>query len=144
MENQNVEEIKSKKIYLRRYRKIISNIERLEDKLRLLDERMTTVRSPNLSGMPRGGVPVTSEDMVADKMDLENRIKRLKRKSRKIREEILAEIDNLEDSRYCEVLETYFIDMRPLEYIAEQMGYTERHIYTLYKEALSELVRISK
>lgn len=140
MDEQSIQEIeRNKKWSLRRYRNNLSCVSRLERKLALLDERITTIKSPNFSGMPKGGVPVTIEDLLSDKMDLEKRIKRLKKKGKEIKESILEEIDSLEDSRYCDVLEAYFIDGLSIEKIAENMGYTERHIYTLYKEAISIL-----
>ena len=144
MENQEIQEIEKKKQSLRRYRKNLFCVQRLEEKLVSLDRKITSVRSPNFSGMPRGGVPVTVEELIADKIELEDRIKRLKNKARILKREILEEIDSLEDNRYCEILEGHFIDCLPLELVAEKMGYSERHIYTLYDEAIATLVRISK
>ena len=134
------QQVERKKRSLKRYRKNLACIKRLEDKLDNIEDRLSSIRSTNLSGMPRGGVPVTSADLLADKDDLERRIKRLKQKGENLKERIYEEIDSLEESRYCEVLESYFIDGLTLEDIAEEMGYTERHIYTLYKEAITALV----
>lgn len=143
MDDQTSQEIEAlrykKKQFLRRYRKNVACIERLEKKLVLLDERITSLRSPNLSGMPRGGVPVTIDDLMSDKMDLEDRIKRLKAKSRGLKNAVYEEIDSLEDSRYCEVLEAHFIEGLSFEDIAEEMGYTERHVINLYSEAITLL-----
>lgn len=140
MDDHTVQEIeKRKKKSLKRYRKNLACIKRLEEKLVILDERITAVKSPSLSGMPRGGTPVTLADLVSDKVDLEKRIERLKAKGKKLKSEIYEEIDSLEDSRYCEVLEAHFIEGLTFESIAEEMGYTERHVYTLYSEAISLL-----
>ena len=92
-----------------------------------------------MSGMPRGGVPVTESDMIADKMDLENRIKRLKVKSKNLKSEILEEIDSLDDPRHVAVLEGFFIDCLSMEDIAENEGYTVRHVYSLYHDAVRSL-----
>lgn len=140
MDDHTVQEIeKRKKKSLKRYRKNLACIKRLEEKLVILDERITAVKSPSLSGMPRGGTPVTLVDLVSDKVDLEKRIERLKAKGKKLKSEIYEEIDSLEDPRYCEVLEAHFIEGLTFESIAEEMGYTERHVYTLYSEAISLL-----
>lgn len=140
MDDHTVQEIeKRKKRSLKRYRKNLACIKRLEEKLVILDERITAVKSPSLSGMPRGGTPVTLADLVSDKVDLEKRIERLKVKGKKLKSEIYEEIDSLEDPRYCEVLEAHFIEGLTFESIAEEMGYTERHVYTLYSEAISLL-----
>lgn len=140
MDDQSKQEVeKHKKRSLRRYRKNVECIERLERKLEILDERITTIKSPSLSGMPRGGVPVTIDDLLSDKMDLEDRIKRLKAKNRGLKKAVCEEIDSLEDSRYCEILEAHFIDGLSFGDIAEELGYTERRVIALYSEAITIL-----
>lgn len=140
MDDQSKQEIeKHKKRSLKRYRKNVECIERLERKLAALDARITTIKSPSLSGMPRGGVPVTIDDLLSDKMDLENRIKRLKDKGRDLKQAVCEEIDSLEDPRYCEILEAHFIDGVSFGDIAEELGYTERRVIALYSEAISIL-----
>lgn len=134
-----VQEIASKKKSLKRYRKNLNCISRLEEKLLLLDERIKSVKSPSLSGMPRGGTPVTIDELLSDKIDLEKRIGRLKDKSKNLKREILDEIDSLDDPRYCSILESFFIDCMSLEDIADIEGYTVRHVYRLYHEAVIEL-----
>lgn len=139
MENQEIQEIERKKRSLKRYKKNLACIDRLEEKLTLLDERIKSVKSPNYSGMPRGGTPVSVEELISDKMELEERIRRLKVKSGKLKREILEEIDSLEDVRYCEILEAFFIECRSFEDIADYEGYTLRHVYRLYSEGVTAL-----
>lgn len=128
-----------KKRYLKRYKRNGILIDRLENKLRALEARIQGVRSPSLSGMPRGGKPVTREDLIADKVDLERRIERLKGKGEDIRRETLDLIDELEDARYAEVLESFLIDDMTFREIAEDMDYTERHVIRLYSEAIDAI-----
>lgn len=139
MEDHSVREIDKKKRSLKRYKNNLACIRRLENKLSILEERIISVKSPTLSGMPRGGKPITTDDLIADKIDLKKRIDRLKSKSDKLKSEILEEIDSLEDYRYCEILEAFFIDCMSLEDIADNEGYTVRHVYRLYQEAVTEL-----
>ena len=139
-ENELSQEIENKKKSLKRYRKNCACVHRLEKKLALLDDRIISIKSPNFSGMPRGGQPVTLADLISDKDELEKRIERLKNKGRQIKSEILEEIDTLEDSRYCEILEAYFIDGLSMEDIAENEGYSVRQIYKLYSEAINILL----
>lgn len=138
MENIKIKETKN---YLMRYKKNMSCIRRLEKKLEILDKRLKSPRTTNLSGMPRGGVPVTIADLVADKENLERRIQRLKTKGANLKSEVLEEIDKLNDSRYIGVLEAFFIDDLSLEIIAENEGYTVRHIYRLYSEAVNIIAK---
>ena len=139
-ESQAIETLRSeKKQSLKRYRKNVECIARLENKLASLDDRITGLRSPSLSGMPRGGTPVTVDDLLSDKLDLEDRIRRLKEKGRDLKREICEEIDSITDTRYCEVLEAYFIECLEFEDIADKLGYTERHVKRLYSEAITLL-----
>ena len=139
MENQESRE-QDKKRFLRRYRKNVLCIARLEEKLNILSSRLTSPKTPSLSGMPRGGTPVTTSDLITDKMELEERIARLKEKGKILKSEILEEIDTLEDPRYCEVLEAHFIDGYSLDDIAKRECYTDRHVYRLYSKAITLLV----
>lgn len=139
MEDLETQQIASKKRFLKRYRKNLNCIARLEDKLATLEIKLNSVRTSNLSSMPRGGQPVTMEDMIADKTDLEDRIKRLKTKSKILKDEILNEIDSLDEPRYIAVLEGFFIDCLSAEDIAENEGYTVRHVYSLYHDAVRAL-----
>lgn len=125
------------KTFLRRYRNNVACIERLERKLVTLEGRITGLKSPSLSGMPRGGVPVTLADLLSDKMDFEDRIESLKEKSRDLKREVCEKIDSLENSKYCEILEAHFIDGKSFEQIADGLGYTERHVKKLYSEAIT-------
>lgn len=139
MENRDLQEVNNKKRSLKRYKKNNACIVRLEDKLTALTLKIESAKSPNYSGMPRGGQPVSIEDLLSDKIDLEKRIAKLKRKSKDLKSDILDEIDTLDDPRYCEILEAFFIDGLTLSEIADREGYTVRHIYRLYSEAVSLL-----
>lgn len=140
MEDQEVLEIRKKKKHLKRYRKNLACIRRLENKYETLVERIETIKTPTYSDMPRGGVPISKEELISDKIELEERIKRLKVKGRKLKADVLVEIDSLEDDKQAEVLEAFFIDCKSIEDIAEDMGYTDRRIYSIYKDAIYYLV----
>lgn len=137
LENKGLEqEKKRKKRYLNRYKKNLALINRLEEKLADLDERICKVKSPNYSGMPRGGTPISLEELIADKIEIEERINRLIEKSKRLKAETLEKIDELDDTRYAEILESFFIECKTFRTIAENTGYTERHVIRLYSEAV--------
>lgn len=136
METDTLLEWERKKRYLKRYRKNNALVNRLMRKLEILDIKMQSLKSPSLSGMPRGGDPVTLAALVADKVDLEKRIEKLKRKGEPMRAELLDMIDELEEVRYAEVLESFFVDCKDFPEIADEMGYTIRHVKRLYSEGL--------
>lgn len=138
MEEIKESEIANKKRYLKKYRKNRALVHRLEDKLARLDDRLYKIKSPNMSGMV-GGSPISQIDLISDKAELEQRINKLNLRGKEIREEIVAEIDELEDSRYAAILEAFFIDCKEFEEIAEETGYTIRHVIRLYSEGIKLL-----
>lgn len=135
-----IQDIDSKKRYLKRYRKNRALIFRLKEKIENLDDRIKGIRSPGFSDMPRGGTPITKEDLTAEKVDIERRINRLEDKGKIIKSEIIDIIDELDDSRYAEVLESFLIDCKDFGDIADETGYSVRHIERLYKEAIKSAV----
>lgn len=135
--------IKRKKIYLKRYRKNKACILRLKNKLYILDSKLKNPKSPSYSSMPRGNL-ISTEDILADKYDLEKRINKLTKKAENLKFKILNEIDTIDDPRYCEILEAYFIECMDMEDIADRMGYGKRHIYKLYAIAIQKLIELEQ
>lgn len=129
----------NKKRWLYRYRNTQKKIIRLQSKLDTLNNRITSAKTTNISGLPRGGVPVTIDDLISDKQILEERIEKLEKNKRIYRREILEAIDDLEDCKHAEILEAWFIDGYNAEEISKEIGYCSRHVFRLYDEALKEL-----
>lgn len=134
-----IQETDLKKQFLKRYKKNLALIDRLKNKIVNLDARIYGIKSPGFSDMPRGGTPITKEDLVAEKEEIKDRINRLEKKGKKLKSEILSKIDELDDSRHAEVLESFFIDCKDLSTIAEESGYTIRHTVRLYSEAIKSM-----
>lgn len=128
--------IANKKAWMRRYLNTRSKVDRLKTKLSILNQKLSSPRSPNMSGMPRGGKPITEADLIADKIDLESRIQRLENKGKEYHREIITVIDNMSDNKRANILEAWFINGDNPETIAENEGYTVRHIFRLYAEAM--------
>ena len=130
---------KNKKVWLNRYANQVRGIERLENKRDTLEERITSVRSPTLSGLPRGGEPITIEDLIADKVEIVERILRLKDKARRVRREILDAIADIGDVKLCEVMEGRYILLQSPEDIARGMGYNTRHVWVLLSQGVEAI-----
>jgi DNA-directed RNA polymerase specialized sigma subunit len=139
MDDLQINDHERKKRYLKRYKKNLALIYRLEDKLDDLNERIYKIKSPTLSAMPKGSKPVEISDLISDKNELKARIERLRKKGETLKAEILEIIDDLDDVRYAEICESFFIDCKSLEDISEEMGYTVRHVTRLYSEAISQM-----
>lgn len=128
-----------KKKWLYRYIKNKENLTRLNERLEVLDQRITSIRSPGFSDMPRGGIPVTLEDLVADKAELEERITRARGRGLIMKQEISDRIHTLDNLRYVGLLEDRFIYGLSMAEIAKTLGCSERHAYLVCKEAIEAL-----
>ena len=60
----------------------------------------------------------------------------MSKRGRKIKAEIIDKIDSLDNRKYCEILEAYFIDCKTLVQISYDMGYSDRHTRRMYSEAM--------
>lgn len=129
-----------KKRWLNRYKKNREFVRRLNDRMQLLDEKITSVKTSHVSSIPRGGKPITKEDLIAEKLELESRIDKLNEKGKRYRHEILDAIDNLEEVNHVDLLESIFISCNTIEYAGEKLGYTVRHTYRIYAQALEMIV----
>ena len=139
MTDEEIKAIEKKKRHLKRYKKNKALVERLEEKLDTLNRRMQSARSPRFTDEPRGGAPVTLDDLLCEKEELETRIECMRAKGRKMRMEILDEIDTLEEVRHAEVLEAFFIDGMTIEEIADTIPCNVRTVYRLYSEGVKIL-----
>lgn len=128
------------KRFLRRYEYNEDRIKELEEEIEVLQERATSISSPQLSDMPRGGVKKTKEDIIAEIDILERRVDRLIVKRRALKEEILDVIDEVADVKYCRILELYYIELKTLEQIAEEMNYSDHWIRELFYKAIQAVV----
>ena len=142
MEESEIQAIESKKRSLKKYKKNLAKLSRLEEKLHVLEERIISVRSPNYSGMPRGGTPVTLADLLADKIELEERITNQKEINREYKRAITKELDRLDNVKHIEVLELFFIDGLTPEEIARELSYDVRTVYRLYSEGVKALTEL--
>jgi hypothetical protein len=90
--------------------------------------------------MPKGGTPTPKDEIIVEKIETEERIKRLEEKGKIIRAEILAKIDDLDNVRYSEILEAFCIDCKSFDEIADDIGYSERRVIAIYSEAIKCVV----
>lgn len=128
--------IENKKHWFRRYNRLLQVEEQLVNKLSELDQRIQGIRSPNYSGMPRGGKPVTIADLIVDKEDLETRIKKIHTKVIRCKDDILDVIDSLDNPTHTYILEAHFISLESMEDISKSLGDTTAYVYQLYSKAI--------
>ena len=134
-----IQSIEMKKRFMKRYRKNQALVRRLSEKLERITDRVTSVGFPSFSSMPRSSNHITNAELIHEKLELEERIERLKSRSEVIRHEIVDVIDTLEDTREADVLELYFLDGLDFYDIADELHYTMRHVRRLYRAGLDHV-----
>ncbi|WP_225439396.1 sigma factor-like helix-turn-helix DNA-binding protein [Ligilactobacillus agilis] len=114
----------------------MDKIERLEEKLKVLTDRYE-LKAQTYSDEPKGGRPATLEDMVIQKEKLESRIAVYYSKSRAIRDRFEKAAEKMDNQTEAKILDYYFFEGMTLEQIADELGYTVRHVSRLYHHGLS-------
>lgn len=136
------ETIQQRKEILSQYKEILEMIEHLDERIKDLDARAQRIKSPNYSGMPRGGTPYTTADILADKEDIERRKARFEQLAIQKRSRVEEYIDTVLSIRHNTLLYLYYIKGLSIEEISEREGYSVRHSWRLFREAV-ELVDIA-
>ncbi len=79
---------------------------------------------------------IKKSDQRSEITDLEARKKRFEKKADESRKRVESIIDTVLSPRHNNLLFLHFINLRSIEEIADQEGYSERHIWRLYREAV--------
>lgn len=123
------------KEFLRRARAVDRRVDEATERVDRLRAKLEAGRMSKISGMPRGG----SEDWTAtaDKLiELERRVNARVREMCKVKRLAMEVIEAVEEMRYREVLELYYLDGFTWEQVAQRMGITERWALILHGRAL--------
>ena len=130
------------KEFLRRARSVDRRIDEATERVERLRARLESGRMSSITGMPRGGASdwtVTADRLIELERGVNARVRDMCRLKRLAQEAI----DRVEDARYRELLELYYIDGFTWEQVAETMEYDVRHVTRLHGEALLK-VRVPK
>lgn len=130
-----MDQIEVKKI-LKQYRDAIRMVRFLDKKIEELDDRLTSIKTSCISGMPRGGRAKTKEDLLSEKIKFEERRDRFRKKAVQKREQTQMYIDTVLSPKHNDLLTKHYIDDLSIEEIAEQMPCSYRHAWRIYREAL--------
>lgn len=133
--------MEAKKI-LNQHRSVYFLIKDLKAQVKDIEAQIYGCSSGKLTGMPRGGKPVTREDMANEKADILKRIERLEIVKKQKKEIVQAYIDTVYSPRHNKILTMYYIKVLPIWKIAELEGYSQRHVFRLYEQAV-EMVDVT-
>ena len=126
--------------YLESYKWLNAEIEDDEERLARLDARLYSPGAVNISDMPKGGQPVTMDSLVAQKMELEERINRKCMKRRAI----LDSIERMVNARDRLILKYRFVDDLTHDEVAERINYSNMQVRSYYEEALERFQMLNK
>ena len=116
----NEQERNAKIDYLKSYRWIEAEIMDDEERLARLDARLYSPGAVKISDMPRGGQPITMESLVAEKIELQDRINEKNARRRAI----LESIERMPGERDRRILKLRFVDGMTHEEVAERINYS--------------------
>ena len=128
----NEQERNAKIDYLKSYRWIEAEIMDDEERLARLDARLYSPGAVKISDMPRGGQAITMESLVAEKIELQDRINAKCARRRAIIESIermSSELDRM-------MLKLHFVDNMTHEQVAERINYSVTQTRRYYNAAL--------
>ena len=133
-----MENIKEVKAILGQYKKYKGVADVISHQIDDITDRSICIKSTsNLSGMPHGGAAYTYADVIADKDDLERRRKKYLTIATQEREIVQAYIDTVVSVKHHRFLMLYYVNCISVSDIAKLEGYTGRHAFRMFHEALA-------
>ena len=129
---------------LKNYRRLIKEINNLEEEIELLKSRATKITS-TLSDMPRSNYNEhRMEAVMADLADDEKRYIDLLEKERLVKRIIESKINKVEkiDYNYSLLLNKRYVQGKSVIEISSEMQYSERHTKRLINLAIVEYAKI--
>ena len=126
------------KEFLRLARGADRRIDKAQERVDRLRARLEAGRMSRITGMPRGGGEDWTE--TADTLiELERVVNARIREMCKVKRLAMEAIEAVEEMRYREVLELYYLDGYTWEKVAEQMEMSDRHVKRLHGKALLKI-----
>lgn len=123
------------KQFLRQVRFLDRRIEREEEQLMRLRAKLEAGRMSSITGMPRGGAGDWT-DTVDHLIVLEQRLNARVREMCQIKARAIDMIDRVDDGRFRELLDCYYIKGMTWEQVAHEMHLDLRWVYRLHGRAL--------
>lgn len=140
MDEKEYQEYQSKKEYLAGYRKACKRIESLKEQLESLLEIEQSVRSQQLSDMPKGSNRHQDlSDLIVKLEDLQAQIADAIMDSCKLKLEIEETLWKLDDPEEARVLRFRYIYFAKMEEISETIGYSRKQIQRICQKAIQNL-----
>ncbi len=125
--------------YLNRYKNTVSKIDFLSEKIDLLKSKVSSVGSPTLSDMPKGGGHLTTDDIVCEFVELEEILALTIQLAQNYKKQIIATINEIDNTKTKNILLNYFIDNKSFKDIAILYDCTTQTIRNKYKDGIEKI-----
>ncbi len=140
MDEKEYQEYQSKKEYLTGYQKACKRIESLKEQLESLREIEQSVRSQQLSDMPKGSNRHQDlSDLMVKLEDLQTQIADAIMESCKIKLEIEEALWKMEDPEEARVLRFRYIYFMQCSEISKAMKYSRTQVWRIHDRAIKNL-----
>lgn len=140
MDEKEYRENQSKKDYLLSYKKACKRIQSLKEQLDSLQEVEQSIKSQQLTDMPKGGNRKQDlSDLMVRVEDLETQIADAITESCKIKLEIEGVLWEMDDTEGSRVLRFRYIYFMPWEQISRIMSYSRKQIQRIHQKAIQNL-----
>ena len=127
----------SPKEYLSQYKNMVLEISMMEESIRELNERATSITSSTDSDKVQGAGDKDKVGLIVSKIaDMQGECREKMAAALDIRNEIETTILGIEEPKFRAVLHLRYIGLLKWEEIADKMGYEKRHITRLHGNAL--------
>lgn len=127
--------------YLNAYKELKEQIIESNEEIEILDTKLQYIKGLTISDMPRGGGShVTMEDLISDKIELENQLEDILKRIDSIKLEITKSIfDGLEDQYEKDVLYNFYIDIKPINQISKELNLTFKEVKSIFDSAIDNI-----
>ena len=126
------------KEFLRRARHVDRRVDEATERVDRLRAKLEAGRMSSVTGMPRGGGQDWTE--TADALiELEREVNARIREMCRVKRLAMEAIEAVDEMRYREVLELYYLSGYTWDKVAETMGYDVRHVTRLHGKALKKV-----
>lgn len=140
MDEKEYQEYQNKKEYLKSYRKACKKTESLKEQMESLREAESSIKSQQMSDMPKGGTRHRDlSDLMVKLEDLQAQIADAITESCKIKLEIEEALWKLEDPEEARVLRFRYIYSMTCEEISRIMCYSRKQIQRIHQKAIQNL-----
>lgn len=136
------QDFKKMKQKLNKYYWKSKELERLINKKETIRNKMESIRTSNLSGMPKGVQVLTIDDLLIYLDQCMDEINQSISIQRQYLKEIESLIELLEDNREKYILKRHYIDFLPFILIADELSRTERHVQRIHNSAINNLISL--